>query len=225
MSTYRNIVSKIRGMFKLMNTDNLINDRVIMEEVRTTNIELVVRELQKRTSWNSPNLFTSIPCIPMEEYPLYKCCDIQSECMIAKSINQLPQIVDTKYNLVVQGVWSLDRKYRFDEIGSPDRYANYLKIYPNGKKKFYWIQDGYLYITNSDIEFSTINAFFAYPIQPEKYSCDSKNVQCPINPLDMDFKTLPKLEDPISRIVYEKILKTYKQSSQDIEQNDLDNYR
>lgn len=223
MSTYRSIVSKIRGMFKLMNTDNLINDRIIMEEVRATNIDLVVRDLQRRTSWNSPNLFTPIPCIQMEEYPLYKCCNIQSECMIARSVKPLPPIVDTKYNLVVQGVWSLDKKYRFDESGNPDRYANYLKLYPNGKKKFYWIQDNYLYITDSNIEKATLSAFFTHPIDPAQYSCDTSEKKCPTNPLDMEFKTLPKLEDSVTRMVYEKLLSTYKQSIQDTDQNNLDN--
>lgn len=221
MHTYRSIISRVRSLFKLVSSDVILTDRVILAEILATNMKLCVQSLQKRSNWSSPNLFTVIACIPMEEVALYQCCNTQSNCTIARSKVKVPQIVDCNYSLVINYVTSLDKKFRYKELLSADRYTNYLKLYPEGTKdKFYWIQDNYIYVTDSDVEKITISAFFVDPIDPIKYSC-TKQSSC-INPIDLEFKSLPKVEDDIINIVAQKLLNTYKKSKEDITENDID---
>jgi hypothetical protein len=227
IKTYRDIVSRVRSSFKLISSDNVCSDRMILAEILSTNLMLVVRELQKRANWSSPNLFTLLECLDMEEIPLYTCCDTQSDCTIRRSALEVPQIVDCNYNLVINGVFGIDNgktkgSTKFKELLNADRYSNYLKLYPedNKKDKFYWIQNKHLYITDSNIEKVALNAFFVDPINPADYSCTSTTT-C-INPLDLEFKSLPKIEDNVVQIVFKKISDTYKRSIEDKSEDDLD---
>lgn len=221
--TYGDMVSSVRSMLKLISADDLITDRVILSEVQNVNVTLCTQQLQKRNGWNSPNLFTFIPCIQMEAIPNFECCDAASPCMIARSKIQLPRIVDVNNNLVVQGVWSLDKSTKFKEIGTFDRYTNYLKMYPNGSKndKFFWFQDNYLYTNDPLIEIVCAAPFFADIINPLDYACSGPQ-DCPTNPMDLEIKTLPKLEKPILELVRDSIIKQYKPAIEDKTPDDND---
>lgn len=154
-------------------------------------------------------MFTTLPCIPMMEVPLVECCDISSECNISRSVQKLPSIADSKFSLVVQGVWSVDKRARYKET-TANRYANYLELtLKNFNEKFFWILNDYLYVTDPSLEAVSLAAFFAEPIDASQYACDAKDRICPMNPLDLEFKTLPFLKDDIVTIVYKKLLETF----------------
>ena len=209
MNTLRQYVSDVRSAFKQHSPDVDLSDRQIANELVRTNLKLVNQSLNKRIGWNSPNLFTALPCIPMMEVPLVECCDISSECNIARSVKKLPSIADSKFSLVVQGVWSVNKRAKYKEI-NPDRYSNYLDLaLKNPNEKFFWVLDNYLYITDPSLEMASMSAFFAEPMDFTQYSCDAKERACPTNPLDMDFKTLPFLKDDIVTITYKKLLETF----------------
>ena len=48
MATLRKLVSDVRGMHKLISTDNLITDRVIASEIRNNTQLLVKRETKSQ---------------------------------------------------------------------------------------------------------------------------------------------------------------------------------
>lgn len=221
MKTIRDYVSDVRSSFKLVSNDDLISDRYIANELMRTNVKLVMQQLKKRSGLNSPTLFTTLKCIELEEVPLSECCEYQGECTVSKSKRRLPRIVSAKNNLVVQGVWSPDKRYQYKET-NPNRYANYLKLGYKKESKFFWMQDGYLYISDPMIQYITISAFFWDPVDPVLHDCTASNTTvCPSNPLDLEFKTIPEIGDDVISIVYQKILTTYKQSSQDPQDDDV----
>ena len=211
-TTNRDIVSRIKSLLRFTSSDIMITDRLILNVAQTTNVKLTSQQLQKRSASNSPNIFTEIPCLEMEPVPLYSCCSTESNCMVAISKIELPTIVDLYQQVVVRGVFSIDGKVSFKEIQSPTRYDNILNIYPNKKDNYYWIQNKRLYITDPNIEIVRLSAFFRDIVDISKYSsCKEDSEDCPINPLDMEWKGLPKLEDDIVRLAAELIMSSFKQ--------------
>lgn len=221
--TYRNIVGKIRGLLKLSSPDALISDRLILSVIQGVNTKLVTQQLNKRIGSNSPNLFTNIPCIRMKSVPLYSCCETQSQCNIAKSIDPIPDIVDSYYNLAIRHVSSVDGKVKFNEMDSPARYSNLLKIYPKTKDKYFFIVDKHLYVTDPEIELVSISAFFRDLVDPQQFSCNKNSLVCPTNPLDLEFRSLPKMEDDIVNICLQELMQTFKNSQEDRSSNGQEN--
>lgn len=221
MSIVRNLVSTVRASLKQLSSDTIISDRLILEILRTTNIKFVVQRLDTRQSWTDPNAFTSLTCIPLKDVPIAECCDVELDCKISRSINKLPKIIGTKYNLAIQGVWGIDRKNRFIE-SNPNRYANSVKLNNKKEYKFFWILNDYLYLSKSGIELASMSAFTEQFVDPSLYSCDADKSKCPINPLDLEFKTLKGLEDDVVTYTTQKILERYYQLPIDKSTNNID---
>jgi len=219
----RQAVSQIRTLMKLTSSDNTITNRALADELRSTAMQLIKRETDKRRLLASSTIFTEIPCIELEKVPLAECCNYRSDCEISRSKYKLPKIAENIYGVLTQGVYSIDKKQEFNFI-DVDRYINYLNIYKNKKYKketFYWITNGYLYITNPNIETVRISAYFEEDVDFSLYTCGECK-ECPDNPLDLEFKCPGYLVPNVLSVVRDTLLKTYKRSVQDNTENDKD---
>lgn len=222
--TLGTLVSQIRSQFKLISSDNSITNRAIADELRSSALLLIKRETDKRKLFSSDNIFTWINCLEMEPVPLSSCCSYASPCTIAKSKLRLPKIVENIYGYLIQGVFSVDDTVKFD-YADPSRYTNLLSLYPKQKNnlKYFWIRDGYLYITDENIELVKISALFEdYILPKELFACENTEPECTPNPMDMEFKCPAYLQANVLSLVRETMLKTYKQSVQDNTENDVD---
>ena len=132
MQTLRQTVSNIRGTLKLLNSDALISDRLIASELRNAANLIVSQQFDKRKLWQSPNLFTPIPCLEMEKTPLTNCCEYTGDRFISVSKKRLPQIGEGTFGLAIQLVTGMDQSKKFKET-TPARYANLLKLNLNTK--------------------------------------------------------------------------------------------
>lgn len=223
MATIRDYISSIKSMFRLTSSDVTLNDRAIEKELKYTKNELIKRETDLRRLFNSPNLFTEISCVELERVPLSECCDYTSDCYIAKSKAKLPKIAENKRGLLIQGVFSINKRERFSDTNNPTRYANYLQMYPKGNKRFYWVStEGYLYITDPNIDIVSIVAHFTEDVNTNDFACVNEETDCPVNPLDKEFKIPDYLEDRLIKMTSEKIMQTYKRSKEDLQEDDLD---
>lgn len=137
MATGRKLVSDVRGMHKLLSSDNLITDRVILSEIRNNSLMLIKRETNLRKLWATDTLFTTIPCLEMVEVPISECCNYVDECTIARTKHKLPRISEGNYQYVIQGVYSINamggKGKKIKEI-TVNRYINLLKL-PYIKRK------------------------------------------------------------------------------------------
>jgi len=225
MSTVRDLVSKVRSSFKMVSKDNTISDRFIAEDLRTTNIKYVVQRLDTRQGWTDPNLWTVFDCIPMEDIPVTECCDVNIDCQISRSTEKLPKIIGTKYNLAIEGVWSVNKftksTTRFKE-GTANRYSNALRLKNKVKHKFFWFKNGYLYLSEPGIELASLAGFTEQYVDPTEYSCSADTIKCKINPLDLEFKTLKGLEEDVVLAVSQKLLSTYFNVNKDRNSNNID---
>ncbi len=229
MSTLRKLVSDVRSMHKLLSTDGLITDRAIASEIKNNSVLLIKRETNLRRLWATDTLFTTIPCLEMEERPISECCDYTDPCKVARSKYKLPPISEGNYQYLIQGVWSINAMggvaKKFKEI-TINRYINLLKLPIIKKESYFWIYDDYLYISNPLIKNVRIAAFFETDVpNTVMYGCTSQTIPldefCK-NPLDKEYGVPGYLEKQVLELTSQKLLQTYFRLKQDMTSDDLD---
>jgi hypothetical protein len=232
MSTGRKLVSDVRSTHKLLSTDSLITDRAILSEIRNNALLLIKRETNLRKLWATDTLFTTIPCLEMCEVPLSECCNYVDECTIARSKEKLPRISEGNYQYVIQGVYSINalggRSTKFKEI-SVNRFTNLLKLPVIKKESYFWISNGYLYISNPLIQAVRFVAFFEEDVDnsvmyPEDCNCGREYTteEICINPLDKEFACPGYLEQQVLQLTSQKLLSTYFNIKTDMTEDGVD---
>lgn len=230
--TGRYLVSSIRSMHKLLSTDSLCTDRAILSEIRNNALLLIKRETNLRKLWATDTLFTTIPCLELTEVPLSECCDFVDECTIARSKEKLPRISEGNYQYVIQGVYSINalggKGTKFKEI-SVNRFTNLLKLPIIKKESYFWISNGYLYISNPDLKAVRFVAFFEEDVPnsllyPEDCNCGKNftDEEFCINPLDKPFALPGYLEQQVLQLTSQKLLSTYFSLKSDISADGID---
>lgn len=231
MSTGRKLVSDVRGMHKLLSTDSLITDRVILSELRNVSSLLIKRETNLRKLWASDTLFTTIPCLEMCEVPISECCNYVDECTIARSKNKIPQLAEGNYQYVIQGVYSINalsgKGKKLKEI-TVNRYINLLKLPVIKNEEYYWIANDYLYVTNPMVEAVRLVAYFEQDVPNDILYSDCNcgdsvpDEEYCKNPLDKEFPIPGYLEKQTLDMVSQKLLQTYFNLKTDITQDGID---
>src|SRR5690349_13110709 len=111
--TNRECISNIRSTHRLLDSDNVINDRTILSEARSALIYLLKQQTDKRRLYSSPNIFTTLPCLKMEQAPIAECCDFTSPILISRTVEKVPKIAEAVYGLLVQQVAGPDNMTQF----------------------------------------------------------------------------------------------------------------
>jgi hypothetical protein len=231
MATGRKLVSDVRSMHKILSTDSLITDRAILSEIRINTNLLVKRETNLRKLWATDTLFTTIPCLEMCEVPISECCDYVDECTIARSKEKLPRISEGNYQYVIQGVYSINalsgQGVKLKEI-TVNRYVNLLKLPIIKKEAYYWITNGYLYISNPLLQSIRFVALFEEDVPNDilypECDCGKEYTleELCINPLDKEFPLPGYLEQQVLQLTSQKLLTTYFRIKTDMADQGID---
>lgn len=211
--TNRQFVSEIRSLNKLLSSDALINDRSILREGKTVASLLIKQQTDKRKLFQSPNLFTNIECLEMEEVSLSECCEFTSDVKIARSKEKLPTIGEGLFGLLVQSAASVDGLQKFNE-STPMRYANILKLKLPVTKVFFWFYNDYLYVTNPRTKTIRLSAFFEDEVPNDILfpDCDcsaTKDADPCMSDLDKEFRCAPHLMEAVKSMTHKKLLEIY----------------
>lgn len=217
MSTGRDLVSSVRSMHKILSTDSLITDRAILAEIRQGALLLIKRETNLRKLWATDTIFTPIPCLEMIEVPITECCNYVDENTIGRSKYKLPRMSEGNYQYVIQGVYSINalggRGKKIKEI-SVNRYINLLRLPFVKKDIYFWISNGYVYITEP-LQAIRFVALFEEDIPNEilypECGCGAKvsDEDWCKNPLDKEFPLPGYLEKQALQLTSQKLLETY----------------
>ena len=231
MATGRQLVSNVRSMHRLLSSDNRMTDRVILSEIKINTFLFLKRETNLRKLWATDTIFTTIPCLELMEVPISECCEFADECTIARTKFKLPPIAQGNYQYVIQGVYSINamggKGVKMKEI-TINRYLNLLKLPLIKKEIYFWINNGYLYITNPLIQSVRISALFEEDVPNEimypECGCGnnvSEKDLC-LNPLDKPFPLPGYLEKQVLDETSKRLLSTYFRLKQDLTSNDVD---
>jgi len=232
MATVRKLVSDVRAMHKLLSTDALITDRAIASELKNNTILLVKRETNLRRLWSTDTLFTTIPCLELEQVPITECCDFVDDCTIARTKLKLPRISEGNYQYLIQGVWSINAMggmgKKLKEI-TINRYINLLKLPIIKKESYYWIVNGYLYVSDPLLKAIRIAALFEEDVTNEVMYPDNGCGDCKPtdeewckNPLDKEFALPGYLEKQVLELTSKKLLETYFEVDTDLTDDGID---
>jgi len=218
MATLRKLVSDVRSMHKLLSTDNLITDRVVASEIKNNTQLLLKRETNLRRLWATDTIFTTIPCLEMVQVPISECCDYVDPCNVSRTRFKLPRIAEGNYQYLIQGVWSINamggQGTRFKEV-TINRYMNLLSLPLIKNQPYYWIVDGYLYVSNPLLQAVRIAAFFEEDVPNEimfSECCCTNGVNLDeycMNPLDKNYGCPGYLEKQVLELTSQKLLQTY----------------
>jgi len=232
MSTLRKLVSDVRSMHKLLSTDSLITDRAIASEIKNNSLLLIKRETNLRKLWATDTLFTTIPCLQLIQVPISECCEFVDPCSVARTKFKLPRIAEGNYQYVIQGVYSINalsgRGKKIKEI-TINRYTNLIKLPIIKREEYYWIMNGYLYISNPLIQAVRISALFEedvpnsilYP-DCEECAIEYTTEQICLNPLDKEYACPGYLEKQVLELTSQKLLQTYFALKTDITAEGID---
>jgi len=230
MSTGRKLISDIRGMHKIINTDSLITDRVILSEIRNCALLLIKRETNLRKLWATDTLFTTIPCLELKETSISECSSYVDDHTIARSVYKLPKITEGNYQYVIQGVYSINAMggtgRKIKEI-SVNRYINLLKLPIVIKEEYFWISNDYLYITNPMLRAVRFVALFEEEVPNNIMYSECCGVSPSVedwckNPLDKEFPLPGYLEKQALDLTSQKLLQTYFRIPSDTSQEGVD---
>jgi hypothetical protein len=218
MATLRKLVSDVRSMHKLLSTDNLITDRVVASEIKNNTQLLLKRETNLRRLWATDTIFTTIPCLEMVQVPISECCDYVDPCTVSRTKFKLPRIAEGNYQYLIQGVWSINamggQGTRFKEV-TINRYMNLLSLPLVKNQPYYWIVNGYLYVSNPLLQAVRIAAFFEEDVPNEimfSECCCTNGVNLDeycMNPLDKEYGCPGYLEKQVLELTSQKLVSTY----------------
>lgn len=216
MYSNRNVVSEIRSLNKLLSSDALISDRVILNEALSAKNLIVKQQLDKRTLYSSPTVFAFLPCLQMEPVSIGECCEFTSDIQIAKSIETLPKIIEGAYGLAIQMCSGIDGLIKFKQI-SPSRFANLVQLNLQVNNIYFWIQNNHLYISNPNTKAVNFSAAFAEVI-PNNLLYPGEDCDCKTPPqienlcanyLDQPFYAPANRVFDIKQIVYKSLMEVY----------------
>ena len=231
MSTLRKLVSDVRSTHKILSTDARITDRAIASEVKNNAITLIKRETNLRRLWASDTLFTTIPCLEMIEVPISECCDYVDPCTVARSKHKIPKVSEGNYQYVIQGVYSINAMggngTKIKEI-TINRYLNLLKLPIIKKESYFWISNGYLYVSNPLLISVRFVEFLEEDVPKDimypdcecgtSYTLDE---YC-MNPLDKQSFIPGYLEQQTLAMTSQKLLQTYFNIKSDMSNEGID---
>ena len=158
MYTNSEIISLIRNSNKFLSSDQKVSDRYLLNAAKTTARNLLRQDKNLIKIHKSDEMFQLLSCIPMETIDISSCLGVNSDIKIARSKEQLPSDIEVSSNgYIIQRVYTLDNQdfnkttLREFEIGRQLKYNN---------RKYYWIENNYLYISEPEVECVSLKAFF-----------------------------------------------------------------
>ncbi len=216
--TNREVISQVRESNEFMSFDHLVTDRYLLSLINKYGLTLFRRDFNKRKYSNTSNIPASINCFALEPVPIAECIGYVSDVNVAKSVYKLPAVEQSYYSYMMQ-VYDIEQSNEFLAT-TPKQYINILNRRFKPKDIFYWIQDGYLYVSNPDIKKVRINAIFTdYVVNTgEIDECGETNCDsCPdcFEPLDQTFKFPGHLVYEIIAMVNQELANTHQRYKED----------
>ena len=180
MKTNAEFVSRIIGDLKGLTKDGRISRRLVLSIGQDKAKFLMSQKLDELTLFREDGIISTITCFEMENVPLIECdlVDVPNCKSVMKSVKKLPEGLFGKMGSGILSVSSIDGSRTFDYTN----IRNYKQIkkmrHLRNAEKYYFIQNGYIYLPNSEVEMLTIQMFALKTFEIEKVSacCDDQKI-------------------------------------------------
>lgn len=171
--TNKKLVSRVVNDGRFLTKDENINKRFILGIARDKATTYMSHKLADNTLFEEDSLFSYLDCFKLQKVDSLSCGipQLNSCDSLMKSVEKLPSLFYSRLGNSIVSVSTLDNRTLFDPLNLR-QYSNYKKR-PNFelfKKTYYYVKDGYLYLTDTDIK-----AVDLIIITPDKSEVDSLN--------------------------------------------------
>jgi len=219
--TNAEFVSRIAGDLKAITKDGRISRRLVLSIGQDKARFLMSQKLDEMTLFREDGLIKTIPCFEMENVPVIECdlVDIPNCKSIMKSKNKIPDGLFGKNGSGIIYVFSLDNSIRFD-YASLRKYRNIQDIrYTRKKGQYYTIQNGYLYLLDSEVEIVSMQMIVLKSEQIAEVSgCASEEERCKSN-WEREFICPDRFYDLVVRDTLTELANIYRTSIEDSNPN------
>lgn len=202
MATNSEIISSVRNSNKFLSIDQKMSDRYILNFAYMTARTLIKQEKNILKLFRADEMFQPIECLACESVDLSSCINVKSGITISKSINKLPSEIEVgTYGYLIQRVYTHGNE-DFNKTTAREYEIQRNLKYNN--KKFYWIQDNYLYLSEPEIECVSIRAYFkqdinvsgiCYEPYDAKFLCPEYLIGAVIDTLNQKFRLIHQYKD------------------------------
>lgn len=204
MNTIGEAISRVRNVIKAATMDSFVTDRMIYSLIQKYAKMYIKRQdaITSRAKFGS--LFKRLPCIQlMDVDKVEACCDVKSGCVIKRTVNELPGVMEGPQGPLLRSISSVDG---YTEVyrTTPTLYTSMTKTsaFKYNKSKYYWFMNGYIYIP--DVEWEAISIEGIFDTDIAGYSCSDPCQQVQ----DQTLSIPPELFAEIEQQVVNDFMKT-----------------
>lgn len=160
MRTNSEIISIVRNSNKFLSKDNKLSDRYVVALAMNVVKRIIKQSNNLPKLYKSNEIFQAYLCKDFDKVDMSECCNIKTGTYVAKSRQPIPEIESGLYGYLIQRITPVDGSRDFNITTARD-YNNIINLKYAGNNIYCWIQNGYLYISNPEIEKANIYAYFS----------------------------------------------------------------
>jgi hypothetical protein len=221
--TNRQLVSDVITELRSMNIDDRISNRFVLSRLKDKARVFIKQDSDSRRLLKVTGIWKTIKCFHMCEANAVDCgCDIPDCQILMKSKHVLPKSFDTNYGTLVK-VFTVNGAKEYIQT----TLAGYIDIknreYQNKSIKYFWIDDGHIYIPDSHVEEVMVIGLFENPEQAD--ILNDKDANLCLKPLDSLFPCPGHLLDPVKKDTIIELAKIYKGITEDEKPNQNSNIK
>lgn len=163
MNTYREIISQVRGIYRLNTEDAFVTDPFLYSLFKKyADVLMRRKETENKLKLNN-DLYRWIDVVPLVEVDKIEadCIGIKTDCTYRRTKYKLPEIVTFDNGPLIGEVYSLDTSEKVDKttLAKFREIAN-SSTFRYNKFKYFWFKEGHLYFPNVTWSAVTLNAIF-----------------------------------------------------------------
>jgi len=178
-TTIGEATSRVRNVLKAVKEDAFITDRFLYSLIQKYSKLLIRRQEVADKLMQFHNLFETLPCVDLIEVDRIEACciGIKTGCTFRRTKDKLPAFLENARGPVIRDVTTVDGSQSLEPT-YPMLYTNMTKTsgWKYNKKKYYWYQDGYIYIPDVEWESIRIEAIFDEDVS--SFNCSTDVTDC-----------------------------------------------
>lgn len=205
--TIREITSLLFNDLKIVDPDTTLTRKYIFNKVVDTTKDFIKKSDLKKI-YRDSTIFTSINCLLMETVPLNTCCTISiPNCTyVQKSIYKLPELYSGSLGQIINVFTGDGESY---VMITPKNYKNKLKSEFKDNTKYFWIENDYIIIPNSETKKVKVSGAFIYRNKAKTLDdCFSNNERSCFSILESDFICPSYLQNDVIKATLQILLST-----------------
>lgn len=216
MITAQHLISDIRNIITSGgNSDDVkVSNEQILYWINEVRSMLIAQALGKRDNISDAWVQT-IGCLEMELVDKSECCDVETNCMVLKSVQQIPRTVETDTANMIVGVYTIEGELIDEVSNQSSRYSKYNKF--TKSKTGWYISNDYLYIINNTLlSMVSIAGIWEDPSDLEEFAtCEGT----PCWSTDSEYPISLRMAGVITDIVVKTKAQTMMQFPEDVSNN------